>query len=133
MKTYEEVRLVAKTCWELDVEGHWWADYTAEDEVKCTIDCSDVFAWGCADSEELEPEDIPLLKQAHAELEALPPEEGQTHHGYSAYSEMLYCAKKRKMRPQGAVYKNLPQPTWPLFNSCGAHREPCFGNPTATP
>jgi hypothetical protein len=133
MKTYDEVQAVAKATWELDVEARWWADYTAADEVKCTLNCNDVFFWGCADSEAVEPADLPLLREAHGQLEALPPEDGQKHHGYTAYAEVLYCAKKRQMRPQGALYETLPKATWPLFNACGPHRPAEFGNPRATP
>ena len=41
----------------------------------------------------------------------------------------LYCARKRSMRPQGALYSCIPEEHWDLFNKCGPEREVHAGNP----
>lgn len=132
MKTYGEVQAVVKLCWELDVDIKCWADYTANDEVKCLVDCNDLFFWGCADAEEIELCDLPLLQQAYDELHALSLTNTNLS-GITAYTDWLYCCKKRSMRPQGAIYDNRPKEMWPLFNACGPHRPAEFGNPKETP
>jgi len=42
---------------------------------------------------------------------------------------LLYCARKRKMRPQGAMYEYLNKENWPLFDECGPVREKSLSNP----
>lgn len=78
--------------------------------------CSDVFSWGCADCETITPENIEELERAFADTKAADPQLG----GILATS--LFCARVRKMRPQGAVYKSLPASLWPLFDACGPER-----------
>lgn len=131
MRTYEEAQQIAKKLWELDIyDGvQWWADYTADDELKCTINCSDLFFWGCSDSEEVELSNLHLVQEAHDELKAL----NISGHAFEAHTNELFCAKSRKMRPQGAYYAEWNPIVWPLFNACGPYREACFGNPKATP
>ena len=46
---------------------------------------------------------------------------------------LLYCARKRKMRPQGAMYKTIPKTLWHLFDVCGEEREMNMGNPKPQP
>jgi len=83
------------------------------------VNCSDLFAWGCADLEPIENDsDIDLLAECLQEC----PSDGLE----------LFCARKRKMRPQGAMYKYFDEIVWPLFDSCGPYREACLGNPVAS-
>ncbi|UDL15984.1 hypothetical protein QEH42_gp234 [Microbacterium phage Pumpernickel] len=42
---------------------------------------------------------------------------------------LLFAAKSRKMRPQGAYYKSIPENIWHLFDACGPEREVGMGNP----
>jgi hypothetical protein len=81
--------------------------------VTFSVNCSDVFFWGCADAEDVTPENLPLLRLA---LE----QGGGTD---------LFVARVRGMRPQGAVYKYIDQAEWPLFDACGPERPAEFGNP----
>jgi hypothetical protein len=43
----------------------------------------------------------------------------------------LFCARVRKMRPQGAWYAYCPEAEWPLFDACGPERGVDAGNPYA--
>jgi hypothetical protein len=50
------------------------------------------------------------------------------------YAHQLYCARIRKMRPQGACYKTIEPQFWPLFDAAGEPREAdraAFGNPVS--
>lgn len=124
MKTFEEVKELVTALHELDLEALW---YVEDGEVKAAFNVNDVFAWGCADAEDVEPNDLDLLEAAHRDLDGLCP-------GASHWAEVLYTARKRGMRPQGAFYeKCLPEETWSLFNTCGPHRLAGAGNPVATP
>lgn len=82
------------------------------------INCNDLFAWGCADGEDITEKTMPLFEQAFMDCE-----------GDVAVACDLYCSRIRKMRPQGACYSSIPEKFWPLFNACGEKRETGFGNP----
>lgn len=78
--------------------------------------CNDIFAWGCADGEDVTPESLPVLEQALKD--ATFPD-----------GPLLYCARMRNMRPQGAAYTFIQKENWPLFDACGPEREVGLGNP----
>lgn len=127
MKTYEEVQQVAKFVWKYTINCGWWADHFDNYEVKCYIDCSDVFVWGCGDDENMEVEDLELYESVYNSLENVNTDQLRTYE--QRYTELLYCCKKRGMRPQGAIYTSIPREIWHLFNECGAPREVGLGNP----
>lgn len=130
MKTFEEVHAVAKALWKLQLFHGDIFILTEDEHVRFSINCSDQFFWGCADMEEIEAEDLPLLWQTYEDLKALNTEEQEF---FQVYVGSLFVARKRKQRPQGACYKGYPKKTWPLFHACGPHRSPELGNPYATP
>ena len=81
------------------------------------INCNDFFFWACADAEKIETEeDINLLERSLIDAGAI-------------NGPHLYCARRRKMRPQGAYYKFLSEKNWQLFNEAGPEREINFCNP----
>ena len=83
------------------------------------IICSDAFWWACADAEPIESkEDIQNLKLALQDC-------GDS----GSDGPLLYCARRRKMRPQGAMYKYIHQTNKHLFDKCGPEREVGFLNP----
>lgn len=88
------------------------------------VNCSDIFAWGGSDLEEIHPEDIPDLRQAKADCTAA---------GDAGDFAELWCARKRKMRPQGAYYKYIEPPMRPLFDAAGPLREVNLLNPSRHP
>lgn len=85
---------------------------------KPCINCNDVFFWGCADDEDINDETLPLYHKALDDC--------SQNHGTAA---MLYCARIRKERPQGAIYSCIPKEFWSLFDACGPEKETGFGNP----
>lgn len=104
------------------------AKYECEHSIYWTEDlgffvgCNDLFAWATADAEEISSsDDLANFKQAVLDaIEACP------LHG-STFGGDLYCARRRGMRPQNAVYRPEyflgKQPELvPLFNACGPER-----------
>ena len=90
------------------------------------VNCNDVFAWGCSDVEELTAENLHDAAQAKADVMALG--------GKGSYNwPLLFCARQRKMRPQGAMYKHIDPALWPLFDAAGPPRQAGLGNPVAHP
>ena len=80
------------------------------EDLEFGIICNDVFHWGCADVEDVHEEDLPMLEQAFKDSDI--------------YGDDLYCARKRGMRPQGAMYKHIDKEAWHLFDACGPERDP---------
>lgn len=89
--------------------------------------CGDTFAWGTADAERIEPEDVPLLRQCLADLRAADPQLGECD------LPELFAARKRGMRPMRLfLYPNcgmrLTDQGWPavreLFLAAGPERDP---------
>jgi hypothetical protein len=89
------------------------------------IDCSDLFEWGCADSEPLTPDSVVELESAC--------DDSRTATGTACWGTTIYCCRRRQSRPQGAAYRDLPQEIWPLLDACGPERESRVGNPHARP
>jgi len=83
----------------------WW-----NEDLNFSAICNDVFWWGTADCEDITPDTIVMLEKALAD-------------GGILYGMMLYCARQRKMRPQGAIYKDIDKKYWPLFDACGPERK----------
>lgn len=73
--------------WWYKEEGKPWI----EDSVTLHVNCNDIFAWGCADSEDLKYSEIRELYEMVKKDKNL---------GAAAF-----CIKKRKMRPQPPVEK----------------------------
>lgn len=92
----------------------WWTE-----DLEFFVNCSDLFYWACSDVEPVETDsDIDLLIKACKDAGLDGP--------------LLYCARKRGVRPQGAYYKHFSPEARPLFDQCGAYREANFGNPVAS-
>ncbi len=86
-----------------------------DEDLETFINCNDVFYLGCNDTEPVLAKDLSLLKTCLIDAP------------YDAC--MLFCARQRKMRPQGAMYKHIDKENWQLFNACGPAREIDFCNP----
>jgi len=85
---------------------------------KPCINCNDFFFWGCGDAEDIDEESLPMLHKAVEDC-----------NGDVETGALLYCARRRNMRPQGACYSMILKELWPLFDSCGEERKTDFGNP----
>jgi hypothetical protein len=74
---------------------HWEEEWNkeAKDKVSLNVNCSDVFAWGCADAETLDYKDIEDLFN-HFKKDNL-------------WGSSVWCIKKRKLMPQKPVYDKI--------------------------
>jgi hypothetical protein len=105
----------------------WQPDETVKDgpfpgqrcvgEKPCIM-CNDFFYWACADCEDINESTMPILEKAISDCS-----------GDIQWGALLYCARQRKERPQGAFYSIIPKELWSLFNDCGPEREIDIGNP----
>lgn len=100
-------------------EQVWWRTDPEYAPVTFLVKCNDLFAWACADCEPITAENIDVLEQVAAELSDDDKE----------FMGELFAARSRKMRPQGACYKNWPEHIREMFNACGPDRSIDFGNP----
>lgn len=78
--------------------------------------CNDVFWQGCSDAEAITMDTVDDLVYAIRQCGEERPRNVQE-------GLWLYCAKRRKMRPQGEVYSYISHKNWPLFDRCGDERE----------
>lgn len=80
-----------------------------------SADVSDAFFWGCSDGENVLEEDVDDWVQAWKD--------------YPLNGGLLWTARKRQMRPQGAYFTSIAKTHWHLFEEAGPKRETGFGNP----
>lgn len=114
-------------------EDLWWRPNEADPEqIDFYINCNDVFAWACADVEQITEENIEVLESTFAQCE-------ERLGKYRAlWAAILFCARVRKERPQNAWYNLLlntdstEDAFWrEQFDACGPERSVDFGNPHA--
>lgn len=86
------------------------------DQVRFSANCSDVFAWGTADAEPIDPPDLDALEKALADLVA-------THDRDEIWVGELYAARRRGERPMNRYVELLPPAVRPLFEAAGPPRE----------
>jgi hypothetical protein len=98
----------------------WWRTDGDYAPVTLFVNCNDVFLWGCSDCEVVGPGSIGILEQAYADAKAI---------GQARFTDALYCARRRELRPQGAFYAYLTPKMAALFDACGPEREIGLGNP----
>lgn len=107
MTTLEYLEAVLDVCQEADHHDMviWHGTGASR---RASVICNDVFAWACADCEEIRPEDIALLRECLSELEVIErtiPED-RNDSVATAYLPELYAARKRGMRPQAPCYED---------------------------
>ena len=95
--------------------------YFKDDQPVFLVNCSDLFMWGCADGEDILPDELPALKRAF--VDCVSADEHCSHYG-----PWLFAARKRQMRPQTCILKTMPDGIRPLFEACGPFREVGLGN-----
>ena len=120
----------SSVCWRTDEEyapATFW------------VNCNDLFFWGCADCEDITPENFPMLLRTVNEVAAIldvsDPMVGdigtmeefkaqrEAWKEVGAYAADLWCARARGMRPQKPCYQRYPEELVPLFDACGPERE----------
>ena len=72
--------------------GHWDKDWP-KDRITISVICSDIFAWGCADAEDISHGDLENVAKAHIK---------DPMWGIAAW-----CISKRKQMPQPPVAKAM--------------------------
>lgn len=112
---------------EFDATDELWWRSDADGRLRLFAQCNDVFAWGCADCEEITPANLEILEQARADVAAA------TNDSWPVQFGILFAARVRGMRPQGAVYPHLDKRVWKLFDAAGPEREVGLGNPNPRP
>ncbi len=78
------------------INDHWWEKEWPEEARKTTslnVNCNDVFAWGCADAEEIR----------HGQLEEL----YRLWVEFPGWGPALWCCLQRKQMPQEPVAKSM--------------------------
>lgn len=86
------------------------------EDLEFSVNCNDLFYWGCSDEEEIVEDDLEEFERALEDADYLGP--------------YLFAARKRGMRVQGAFYNVLiPDNLKYLFDECGPEREINMGNP----
>lgn len=98
----------------------WWRTDDEYAPITLLVNCNDLFFWACADCEVLHGGNIADLEQAKADAKAA---------GDEGNAALLWVARQRRMRPQGAFYKYFEPAMRLLFDACGPERETGFGNP----
>ena len=91
-------------------------------ELHIGANCSDIFYWGTADVEEINASNFHIFKQACEDLATVNSE---------YFAAELFCARIRKMRPQGAWYKAATDKAKvvELFDACEPQRSVDILNP----
>lgn len=84
--------------------------------------CGDVFAWGGSALEEIKPENFAELERARTDANDAA---GEPTHEWP----MLFVARVRGLRPQGAMYRHIRPELHDLFDECGPVRQVGLGNP----
>lgn len=98
-------------------------DSVADSDWSLVVACNDCFGWGMADSEPIMPEDFAALWQARADAAGSP------------WWPLVWVARKRGMRPQGALLREIApdDPALPHLLAAGPPRPVTFGNPIDFP
>jgi hypothetical protein len=99
-----------------DTDDLWWK-VAKDGEIQMYVNCNDVFAWACADCEEIFEEDLEELQKAKDDLPG------------SVYWSLLWVSRKRGMRPQGAFIKGMEEKEREMFFAAGPDRSIDLFNP----
>lgn len=75
------------------VNNGWWKKDWPKDKITISVICSDIFAWGCADAEDIDHCDLKEVAEAHAKD--------------PMWGVAAWCIKKRKQMPQKPVAERM--------------------------
>ena len=121
----------------------WWRVDDEYAPLTFLFNCNDLFYWGCADCEEITPENFHMVKDALTdaaeaigacdpwELPKTKPFDIELRRSVfelwqvcGGWAVELFCARVRGMRPQRPCYENWPPEIVALFDACGPQRDP---------
>lgn len=109
-----------------------WCSGGPEGPLEFYVNCNDIFWWGTGDAEDITAENVAVLEQCKRDI-------GEIVGGLTrradvwCWTGVLFCARVRGMRPQGAVYKYVPRELWPLLDGAGEARVVDALNPYERP
>jgi len=122
----QHIENVLRLCIKYDITDElFWCIDKETNKIKVMVNCNDVFWWATSDGEEITPDNLCELKKAIDDVNSIDNVIG------IVYTGMLFAARIRKIRPQGAAYPEEKK-FWPLFDMCGKERpidKDAFGNP----
>ena len=107
-------------------DGLWWRMDGEYAPITFFVNCNDFFWWGTADSEQITLDNLQILEQSREDAKSFA-DNGQL------WGDLLFCARVRGQRPQGAYYASIPVELWPLFDACGPERPTNMMNPKLHP
>ncbi len=114
----------------------WWRTDGEYAPFTIFVNCNDAFWWGTADAEPLTPANVGEMERAVADcIVATRNNSPWGEHGCAVYAPLLFCARVRGMRPQGAAYPHGADHAGvrALFDACGPEREVGDANPQRPP
>lgn len=84
--------------------GHWNKDWP-KDKITIHLGCNDIFAWGCADAEDISYSDLPEIYEHYIKDPLC--------------GTAVWCIKKRGVMPQKPVYDKIKASgIWNLDEMC---------------
>ncbi len=119
------MNMVLEQFWRYDIQDMLFYRMNPNNRIGFYVICNDVFHWASADLEEITEQNVEELRLAIAE--------SLGHSGNASDGVILFCARMRKLRPQGAYYKHISSGVWPLLNEVGPERQINMANPKVQP
>ena len=101
LKIFRELDMEDSLYWHFHKKPFDWKNPEYNEYPTFSVNCSDFFHWASGDGEDIEPEDLPLLRQCIEDLK-----ETDTQH-WELYVDQLFAARKRGMRPMRLWLKRL--------------------------
>lgn len=117
MTNEELIHLILSITAEHEVFDDFFWKREPDGDISFWVNCNDIFEWATADAERITAENVEMLDQAYKDS--------------IDYGGILFCARVRGRRPQGAVYTalNMDEETAALFDAAGPEREIDWLNP----
>jgi hypothetical protein len=114
--THEDlIRVLEALSFDL-TDALWWR--MVDGDLALFIQCNDFFAWATSDVEPIvTSDDVALLEAAIKDCAEA------TGDRYPTEGPLLYCSRRRKLRPQQPYYQYLDEATRPLFDAAGPVRD----------
>jgi hypothetical protein len=104
LKIFDDADIHRRLYWSID----------EDDGIRFYANIADVYAWGCADPEEITPDNVGVLQRSFEDLIAIDAQE---------WTAELFVARVRGIRPRGAAYPDRRE-IRALFDACGPERPP---------
>lgn len=98
--------------------GPFFKSSNQDTPIYASVNCNDLFYWGCAEAETVWPEDLPDIERAIADAKAC---DDPSDHG-EIFGTSLWCCRKRATRPQKPCMKDYKPELLQLFLACGPER-----------